>query len=305
MDQTTIKTQYQSGISILLEFFPNDVSELIYGYIINKYKYKYSLHHLELVDTMYFSKQLGFIHYSSDNSHGMIDYYTGKQCKSSLTDIKNIIYSDDAEIICNNNNIITKYILSEDKYKLISTLNLNSNGDNHVELKINDISICVYNECMYVCYEIVNHNYMYHITIYDLKSLQKIKNTSFCYYCENSYAFIKDKIQISIYDDIIYVNKPRSIYSSYVYRHDINTLHIIDVRMLVCYNSFSVTKLHNDKVYNYVSDKIIVYSLVTLNKLYAINVRPFKISNPNHYLSISNDIMMISNGMEMMFYKMD
>jgi hypothetical protein len=304
MAQSTIKIHYQSNISVLLEFFPKDVSELIYGYIINQYKYKYSLYHLELFDTMYFSKQLGFICYSSDNSHGIIDYYTGKQRKSSLIDIKNIIHSDDAEIICNNNNIVTKYILSDDKYKLTNTLNLNSNEDKHIELKINDISICVYNECIYVCHEIEHHDYTYYITIYDLKSLRKIKNTSFCYYLENSYAYIKDKIQISIYDDIIYINKPRSIYSSYVYRHNINTLQIIDVRMLVCYNSFLITKLHNDRVYNYVSDKIIVYSLVTLNKLYAINIRPFKIPNQDHCLSISNDMMMISNGTEMMFYKM-
>jgi hypothetical protein len=312
---------YIDCMNAFIDFFPKDVSELIYSYVMHQYKYMFSISCSKLFDKIYFNEQLELICYYSGTSYGIIDSRVGNQyisllfdvknispsndmnCvsryyknqdNSSSIDIKNIMYSiihyDNTCIVYRDNNYIIKYIICNHKYVLAGRL----------KIKIVDAYICIYNQYVYI---FEDHGAMYNITIYDLENLDKVIHRSFSI----SSIDEDDRItyQMSIHNNIIYIIKPRSVYSFWIYSHDANTLGEINTRILVCNSSSLITKLYGDKIYNYVPNKIIVYSIKTLRKLYTSELQPFKKSNSNNRLSISNGVMMVSNDTEMMFYLID
>lgn len=295
--------QLYKTIDTVLTILPNNIVELIFNYVINIYKYKYSFtlqRDSALFNIIFYNKQLKLIYCSSNNLHKIIDYKTGKHHDSSIidlntfesrfdNDIENIICFENNHIISCSDNQITKYKLYNKKYRLVIRIT----DDNTSFINVYKKYMFVSDRYMYVCENTYFDNYQ--IVSYDLEKFTRIKQSQL-------YSCYHRIIQISVYENIIYISELRAEQMFNIYRHDADTLNIIDVREFKEMYNKPIPTMYQDKIYSYVPNIITVYDITTLKELYSINTHPFE-KYSQYHISISNGIIMISNETEIMLYE--
>jgi hypothetical protein len=305
----------------LYNILPNDIiNTLILRYVTNYYKYKYTFDTDVAYYNVHFNKSLNVICCVGINSCKFINYHDGKIHNSSLIDINafesqfitlklnefymdSIIHFDNDIILINAHPYWRKYVLNDKKYVMDGRINLISKY----------LGSCVYNQYIYIyklCYAS-----SYHIMICDMKDLRQIK-------LSNEYDFICDydsypNVQMTIYENRMYALHQSSIEAFEIYIHDVNTLNKIEARKFEYKRLIHCMTIHKNELYtyNHNDNQIYVYDISTVHQIHKFErgdnegdlstkfeVRKFKSHNSKYKMMVSDDILILTNGSEMMVY---
>lgn len=287
---------------VFFDIFPNTVIDyIIIPYIIEQYKYKYRIDTTEQYYNIQFNQQLNMLYCSSGQSYKLLDFSVG--LTSSLIDTKsfddmimvfyfnsydddpyfvaNIIYLFDDILIIYEHGLLIKYIFCDRIYIYNEQLYINN---------------CTYTVCTYK-----NRIYIYsfddntsHITAYDVKDLNRIQQSDE-YICNDDDT---DR-NISIYNDIIYVHEQLTNTTYNIHTHDITTLDRTSTRSFTRKSVGNNIIIYKDKIYDSADKTIYMYDLFSHELIHSFDI---KITYPIEHISISNNVMMISNNHENVIY---
>lgn len=293
---------------ILVSIVPKDIIEqIIFQYINDPYKYRIDTH--ELFTEFHYNKQLNIIYCGSTISNKLIDYHTGKPHDSSKIDISEFgcnfprtVHKDFIKnIICfDNDNIIAYSHARGFSCHVLQYYTYMLNSQHNIIREYNNSH--VHNERMYVY---CGYN-KYRIEVYDAKYFNYIKQSS-----DGDFLTEYDTIQnmnpcqMTIHDNILYICKHKSGSSYNIISHDIHTLNQIDCHLFNL--DHKIMTIYKNMIYTYSPNKLHVYDIQTLNKLYTLDVKPFK-NHIDHYkycIKISNGVLMISNDNEIQIYNLE
>jgi len=253
---------------------------------------------------MHYNKQLGIIYGSSRHSYKLIDYHAGEPHDSSKINIelfeyrfsrnvhtefhKNILYFD--------NNIILIYSDTTGivKYDLNKTLYTPKYQQNIVYGHNESYCGTIHNGHIYIQHGCEK----YRIEVYELENLNYIKQS--CEFNQNAL----NTIQMTIHDNTIHICEFKSEMLYNILSHDVTTLGLNDNRNFHLDKTHVTMTMYNNMIYTYGQNKIHTYDIKTFNKVYTFDVEPFKNSKPHytHHISISNDVLMLSNNKEIQIY---
>jgi hypothetical protein len=287
---------------ILILIVPKDIIEqIIFQYINDPYKYR--INTPVLCTDFHYNKQLNIIYCGSTTSNKLIDYHTGKSHDSSKINISmfkcyfsRTIHKDFIRnIICFDNNDMIAYSHARGFSHHVlqyGTYLIHSQNNKIYEYK----NVHVYNQHIYVCcgYD------KYHIEVYDAKYVRYIVQSRDFNTMQNN-----NPSQMTIHDNTLYIceHKSESLYN--IISHNIHTLDQIDYRTFNL--DHKVMTIYKNMIYTYEPNKLHIYDIQTLNKLYTFSTRPFE--NHNDYykycIKISNGILMISNDREIQIYDLE
>jgi hypothetical protein len=287
----TTNTLYQI-IHDTLNIIPQDVLDhIIFPYIIYRPKHKYTIETNTLYHDIHFNKQLGILLCIGYDSYKLIDYHTGKQHDSSLIETisitplslryANIIYFDSNILLIYYDGRLFQYVLHNKKYLLIR----------HEYMGDFFRTACVHNTNIYILNYRMPGDHQIHI--YDFFTLNYIrKSTIFtnCYYAQ----------QISSHRDIAYVIESISGQCYNRNKYDLETLDCTSHKFTVNESCKNI-KLNKNRIYVLNTQTITVYDAKTLDAIYTLIVQPLK--NNYTYLSVSNDIIILSNKNEIIVYE--
>jgi hypothetical protein len=277
----------------------------VYEYI-DKYNYVCSINYNYSLHSIYFNEQLRTLCCSSIEHHQLYDFDHGGY-KSLVIDTKFFNKTQHRIIHFNENIILThsyisgkidKYVLDDHIYKYISSTN------------------SIYQYCsaylqypyLYVCDQ---HNLtQYWIIVYDINTLTEIRRSK-------SYLTINltNSLDVSIHQNIIYICDFHSSELMHIHIHDIKTFKRLKQYVFKLQISVSHIQLYKNKIYCYNSPRIIIYDMLCLqassktkdipilNEIYSFDIIQSKHkSKYRRFLSINNDMLMISNGEQIILY---
>jgi hypothetical protein len=295
--------------NILSTIFPKAILDhIIIPYIIEQYKYKYSKYTSELYDNVHYNQQLNILFCASVHSYKLIDFSTG--LASSLIDkkplfatyndnpcsINNVIYfNDNILIMCDYNQILIKYIFHDGIWK--------RSGHNYIRQLvhstwINSYSTYTYNNNIYV-YAADNNTSI--IIVHDMYELNRIQySQEYIYYDDITYH------NISVHDNTIYIYE-QATSTTHIHAHDIKTLNRTSSREFTHGSTNTQILLHKDKIYKCENNIVYVYDLTTFELIHTFNVTNARAEMTNNYIkniSMSNDVMMLSNDREIIIYSL-
>jgi hypothetical protein len=293
--------EYQNTYDVLYETlsctFPKVIIDnIIFKYLVNsnKYEYKYTIQCDKDIDDIHFNKQYGIICMEDSNSFRFIDYYNGTDHDNSVINTipfcsrptESILYvSDDTMLIYKRWTGLARYILKNKEY-----IRTHFNNDNEY---FNNANKC-YHMC--VCdekiYRLIFVRGQYNVVVYNLHNLEKIRVLELF----NSYSISS---KISAHDDKIYVNEYTNK-SLICHVHDINNgmrVHQYN-HTTECY--YSITQIYKNKLYQYESQQIFVYDVLTNERIYSFHVN--QCLDEKYNLFISNGILALSGMKHVIFY---
>jgi hypothetical protein len=290
------QTLYDALYEVLYQIFPRAIIDtLIFEYTIrsNTYKYLYTiLCDNELFDDVHFNKQLGIMcvkSSKSSKSYKLIDYKTGMDHDNSLIDTKmlNLTFCSKSDytpqqiIHFSDDIIVLRYFERMYIYSLIDK----NYKQTHSHYFHYFSKIIVHNNYVYVLVYFPNR---YWIGQYDVLYFTEIRSSSV-------YCYVGYDLDISIHDDTIYICESDKININ-IYIHDINNFERRDVQHAI----FENMKLHKNRLYQYVKNKICVYDILTLQSILEIYVG---YSDNKYKLHVNDNIIMLSNEHHMIFYE--
>lgn len=286
----------------LLRIVPKDIINIIAQYAI-KYS-KYTCNTPSIYKTMHYNEQLGIIYCASDYSYKLINYNDGRVLtnRSNATHIdiksfdskftyvdtqgsarvKNIIHFNNDRILIDDNPHSYMYIPIGTQYVL-----------NKIRFMQDLQASCTYNQKLYMCYHLCDSA---RISEYELMGFDYKNQT-------DSFEFNeKHDIQISANDDFVYVMQSISKTKHDVCTYDTHTLHRLDYHNVFKTSASDIVKIYKDRIFSYRDDRIHIYDILTMDEIESFNVQSFASNNTVHSMIISNDLLMLSNDEQIMFY---
>jgi hypothetical protein len=309
--------------TILLDIL-NMIPSVVIEHVVMCYlapQYLYSIKTPNLFYTFHFNKQLGIIYCASHNSYIFTDYATGILHDSSIIDvskfnsmtttqfweqsISDITYFDKNDIIiysqCNDLDI---YSLHNKKYTCIQHANMYRRFDSYCFCRHSIGTELIY-------YRTMRFGSEYLIDMYNLDTCSLIKRSNKLKYASNDIRakYYSMNSRMSIYNNIIYIYYPiknitcKTISVEYIiYTHDATTLEQIDYYIFRRDAKHDALTIQGGKIYTYGMGDVNIYDAVKLNKIQSFSVKIFNNHSNTHNISVSNDLLAISNHEEMMIY---
>jgi hypothetical protein len=281
----------------ILSMFPRAIIEtIIFKYVVspNKYIYLYTIISDAYYSNICFNKQLGIICCQNIDRIKLIDYCTGLSHDESLINIESLSvcldvwYSGSLQSMKYfNNNII---ISSDSEFINKHVYNMNT-WRQSFRRDIDVYNVCVNDEYVYVISTCTDK---YYICKYDLLTFTQTQ-------VSKKYKYHSNVLQMSIHEDTLYIHDRTYLdkkQSYYIYAHDIINLKRKSRKST---KKLSNASLYKNKLYCYESRTVYVYDVTTLNKIHSFNIDQCD-QNIGCNIFISDDIMMLSNPKQMIFF---
>jgi hypothetical protein len=281
----------------LLHHVPKDIINIIIQYAIRHYKY--TVDTPTIYKTMHYNKHLGIIYCASKYSYKLINYKNGcelaKYSDKSRIDISSfesefvyfgkqrsihlacITYFDNNIILSYSYSNWRKYILNETQYVLDCTRFM-------PELQVS----CAYNQKLYT----FGTRY---ISEFELTTFDFVQHTH--KFKHNNKA---NDIQISADDDFVYVMESVS-----KTKHDIYIRNTRSLQQLYKHSVFEtsdIVKIYKNYIFSYGNDQIHMYDVLTMDKIETLHIQSFTPKKCDYSMSISNDLLMLANDTQILFY---
>jgi WD40 repeat protein len=286
------KEIYDILYDMFCDIFPRDVIHLlIFKYVVNSNTYNYlrTLQSDEYFYDVHVNRQLKIMCLISSRSYRLIDYETGEDHDNSVIDIKSIPSPFRNSMLYFDNDILLMYMNYSGCYKYV--LNNTKYLKTHFDHNSRYYYIYVYDERIYR----INHeNAQYYITVYELHDLKKIAKSI-------KYSYNGGPLLITVHEDKICVCWNNNRYPT-CNVHDINSFSII--HHYYCHKqkcNFYATGVYKNKLYMCTSNQIFVHDILTCEQLHSFRINGYQ-QNKQYYMSISNDIIMLSFEGHMIFY---
>lgn len=295
MEYSNLYCVLQKELSYLPEAI---VSTLIFRYTVNvnKYKYKYTLSLAGGVHSVRFNKLLNIMCVEFNDRYELIDYKTGNSHNNTIIDCNvftphmiNITQNLASGLLyfSDNNIVMTNVSGNLFKYSLFNKIYNLSCRNNEMHTMPNNI--IVHNEYIYI---LSRQTPYYWLNAYDLITLKHIRTSDKW----EHYGYLL----MSIFDETIYLCEYDSDKITYVYTHDTTNLkksHEYECNIpFIC----STSTLYKNKLYDYKSNQIRVYDLMTSENIYCIDVNT---DYEEYMLSVSDDIILLHNGVHVIIYE--
>lgn len=289
--------EYQILYDVLYESLSNIIPKtiiesLIFKYVIdsNSYKYLYTISCIGFYKNVHFNKHLKIISCESRDLFKFIDYDIGKEYSKSDFDTQffrshqnnTILYFNDDTIFMSELKYVSKYVYSENKY----IKQFSYSHDNQ--------QVCIYNDFVYIM--ICGYG-RYCFEVYDTNRLETKKSFT--------YQHNTNSLYMSIYNDMIYIYE----YDSYteesisIRTHDINDFRIISTYFAAKkHNKCQEARLYKNKLYQYALGQIFIYDVVSFEQIHSFKVNINDV-NTIVEISISDDIILLSDGLRIILYE--
>lgn len=282
----------------ILHMLPEVIIELIIIPYVNQYKYSISTP----LKNMYFNKQLGIIFCASRRSCKLLDYDTMESHNSSIIDIASfesisywkLPYSYTDVIYFENNMIViysdygffAQYELRNKKYVLKQREQV---GNSYYNAYVKNQQI----------YSLRRYDTKYWITTTDANNFSRTKNSrAFICTCKE----LQREYQMSIHNNTLYILTQHTPTSYNIYSHNITDFNRINDHNFRLEYEYKAMTMYDDKIYVYGQNEVHIYDVITSNKIQSLYIKPFKNSDSTYYMSISNELLMLSNSQETMIY---
>jgi hypothetical protein len=284
----------------LYQIFPTVIiDKLIFKYIVNynRYVYKCSILCNEWITNCHFNKPLNILCYNTNYKPNIIDIHTGQTHDNSLIDVKSfdscainkndlgiddVIHFNDNTLIVRQLDKIHRYILNDTKYVQTNYISLD---------RIHNVHWIIYNNYLYAV--VMNANNYYIIT-YDSVNFNVVRKS-------NNFGGKGDVVQITMFNNVLYIYTTLMFDDvCHIYAHNIDNFYRFHQHSTP--DKYLNSKLYNNKLYQYdhTSANLYVYDIITMDIIYSFSIQTTYQSY--YYLSISNDILVLSNDKEMILY---
>lgn len=282
MDSAPLYTSIYQSLSYIL---PKDIINfVIIEYVIEKYEYMRTIKNDIQFTNVHYNKQMKILfcasisglHYKIIDCHDLNSAPCNKFLNTHLT---NIIYYNNKIMLTHITNHINKYDFINNQYVY---------SDYSCQIRAYQDSY-VHNNYLYVLRE--SRYYTYKIIIYDIDNLTIIRQSE-------EYAYDgQSRLQMTINLNKIYVYE---LVSGIIYIHDRNTLRLTKQSR---YKSNYETVLYKDKIYRIECDVIYIYDIETLELTYVLISKSFINRELYVRMTINDDVIMLSNEQETIFYE--
>jgi hypothetical protein len=279
-----------------------DTRRYIHKYTISNDSYKRNPSYEGCYNNIRYNKQLGIMCCETGENYKLIDYKTGAEHDGSIINLKSfdymfidididsvyisyvIYFDDDAIITYSFFDGMQRFILRDKVYMRVRIGSCNYDPT------------CVYNNSIYCGYF---EDKKYHIRVYDLISLRTIKISNE-YSCKSEYYSRNKNRLMSIYNDIIYVYESDTTGNIDIHTYDVNTIERLNQYHHKCDVEWKYMILHENKLYKYAYGKICIYDATTFGHICSFPVNTHL--KHNSRISISNNVLMISDDQYILFY---
>jgi hypothetical protein len=263
------------------------IDQIIIPYVQEYYKYKYDFKTHILYHTIHFNKELGVIDLVSNHNNTLINYRDANKMIwwPDHRPVNNVIYFGGNILLeYHDYGIITKYIRDKPLYRYNKRANIYGMYN----------TSCVHNNILYVH---STYDDKYRIDAHDINEFNGARKHS------QEYKSFSSMYSLSISNNYIYICEYTTQQTYNIRIHDINTLELISEKQFENGLKFiKAVTIYKNNLYCYKDETLYIYDLSTLKLINSFCIEFNDMQLTNYSISISNDVMMVSNTKQIIIY---